>query len=75
MMSAASRSRSFGRRVWVGKERTDVGPVFQRDGLVVTGYGDVEQFLEDPELEENSRYTVAGGTSDRSLIASIVVAA
>jgi len=27
-----------------------VGPVFQRDGLVVTGYGDVEQFLEDPEL-------------------------
>jgi hypothetical protein len=28
-----------------------------------------------PSLEENSRYTVAGGTSDRSLMASIVVAA
>ena len=27
-----------------------------------------------PRLDENSRYTVAGGTSDRALIASIVVA-
>jgi hypothetical protein len=27
-----------------------------------------------PRLEENSRYTVAGGTSESSLIASIVVA-
>jgi len=28
-----------------------------------------------PSFDENSRYTVAGGTSDRSLMASIVVAA
>jgi hypothetical protein len=27
-----------------------------------------------PRLDENNRYTVAGGTSDRALIASIVVA-
>jgi hypothetical protein len=36
--------------VWVGKERADAGAVRQRDCLVVTGYGDVDQFLEDPEL-------------------------
>ena len=28
-----------------------------------------------PSLEENSRYTVVGGVSERSLIASMVVAA
>ena len=36
--------------IWVREERADVVPVRQRDGLVVTGYRDVKQCLEDPEL-------------------------
>jgi len=33
-----------------GEQRADVRPVRQCDGLIVAGYRDVEQFLEDPEL-------------------------
>jgi len=36
--------------VRVREKRADMGPVLHRDGLVVTGDGDVEQCLEDPEL-------------------------
>ena len=46
----AREARQLAPGIWVREERADVVPVRQRDGLVVTGYRDVKQCLEDPEL-------------------------
>ncbi len=46
----AGETRQLVPGISVREKRTDVGPVIQRDGLVVTGYGDVEQRLEDPQF-------------------------
>ena len=46
----AGETRQLVPGISVREKHTDVGPVIQRDGLVVTGYGDIEQRLEDPQF-------------------------
>ena len=53
--------------VWLGEERSDVGLVLHGKGLVVAGYGDVEQPCQDPEL--GGEQPVDGGWRDVGAVA------